>query len=154
METSKDSVGAVNKVSDSKHNSSKTSGKLVREGVPDAVPGLTQLDLEQSQDTRSSVSVASIEVLGGILEAAGRVQEQRRSKHRSDSVTEDSLVRAERLKARYNLDDQSPKGNNESFVGLPDNYIFDSFKNIGILVGTNPSSVASSIRTFGNLSFL
>jgi hypothetical protein len=31
------------------------------------------------------------------------------------------------------------------FIGLPDNYIFDSFKNIDILAGSNPSSVASSI---------
>ncbi|KAL5659909.1 hypothetical protein ACJX0J_027034, partial [Zea mays] len=32
-----------------------------------------------------------------------------------------------------------------SIENLPDNYILDSFKNIGILVGSNPSSVASSI---------
>jgi hypothetical protein len=83
--------------------------------------------------------------LGGIPDAAGGVQEQRRSKRRSSSVSEDSLVRAKRLKAGYNLEDQSSKGNDESFVSLPDNFISDSFKNIGILVGSNPSSVASSI---------
>jgi hypothetical protein len=143
--TSKDSAGAVNKVSDSVLDSNTTSGKSVC-GLPDAVPGHTQLDLEQSQGTKSSVNAASIEMLGSILEAAtGKVQELRRSTRRSNSVSEDSLVRAERLKAGYNLDDQPTKGNNVSFIGLPDNYILDSFKNIGILAGSNPSSVASSI---------
>jgi hypothetical protein len=137
--TSKDSAGAVNKVSDSVLNSNTTSGKSV-------CAGPTQLDLEQSQGTSPSVNAASIEMLGSIPEAVtGKVQALRRSTRRSDSVSEDSLVRAERLKAGYNLDDQPTKGNNVSFISLPDNYILDSFKNIGILAGSNPSSVASSI---------
>jgi hypothetical protein len=125
---SKDSTGAVNKVSDSVLDSNTTSGKSVC-GLPDVVPGHTQLDLEQSQGTSSSVNAASIEMLGSIPEAAtGKVQELRRSTRRSDSVSEDSLVRAERLKAGYNLDDQPTKGNNASFIGLPDNYILDFLK--------------------------
>jgi hypothetical protein len=130
LETSKGTAGTVNNVSSSKHNNNKSKGNSVRDGVSAAVPGLTQLDLERQQDIRPLVSVASFEVLGGIPDVAGRVQEQ----HRSDSVSEVSLVRAERLKARYNLEDQSSKGNDESFVGFPENFISNSFKNIGILV--------------------
>ncbi|PWZ57571.1 hypothetical protein Zm00014a_012430 [Zea mays] len=137
--TSKDSAGAVNKVSDSMLNSNTTSGKSM-------CAGPTQLDLGQSQGTSLSVNAVSIEKLGSIPEAlTGKVQALRRSSRRSDSVSEDSLVRAIRLKAGYNLDDQPTKGNNVSFISLPDNYILDSFKNIGILAGSNPSSVASSI---------
>ncbi|PWZ19484.1 hypothetical protein Zm00014a_015920 [Zea mays] len=95
--TSKDSAGAVNKVSDSVLKSNTTSGKSL-------CAGPTQLDLEQSQGTSPSVNAASIEMLDSIPEAVtGKVQALRRSTRRSDSVSEDSLVRAERLKAGYNL---------------------------------------------------
>lgn len=52
-------------------------------------------------------------------DAAGGVQEQRRSKRRSSSVSEDSLVRAKRLKAGYNLEDQSSKGNLQGNLLVP-----------------------------------
>ncbi|AQK39194.1 hypothetical protein ZEAMMB73_Zm00001d023354 [Zea mays] len=104
-------AGAVNKVSDSMLNSNTTSGKSV-------CAGHTQLDLEQSQGTSLSVNAVSIEKLGSIPEAlSGTVQALRRSSRRSDSVSEDSLVRAVRLKAGYNLDDQPTKaGSNPSLV--------------------------------------
>lgn len=138
LETSKGAAGAVNNVSTSKHNNNKSKGNSMRDEVSAALPGLMQQDLERQQDIRPPVSVASFEVLGGIPDVAGRVQEKHCSKRRSDSVSEDSLVRVERLKAGYNLEDQSSKGNDESFVGFPEKFIYNSFKNIGILVGSNP----------------
>ena len=131
LETSKDAACAVNNVSASKHNN-KSKGNSMKDGVSAAVPGLTQQDLERQHDIKPPVSVASFEVLGGILDVAGRVQEKHCSKRRSDSVSEDSLVRVERLKAGYNLKNQSSKGNDESFVGFPENFISNSFKKIGI----------------------
>jgi hypothetical protein len=46
-------------------------------------------------------NIISSRELGGIPDVARRMQEQHRSKHRSNSVSEDSLVRAKRLKAEY-----------------------------------------------------
>ncbi|XP_035822203.1 uncharacterized protein [Zea mays] len=111
--TSKDSAGAVNKVSDSMLNSNTTSGKSV-------CAGHTQLVLEQSQGTSLSVNAISIEKLGSIPEAlSGTAQALRRSSRRSDSVSEDSLVRAVRLKAGYNLDDQPTKGSLQGSILVP-----------------------------------
>jgi hypothetical protein len=64
METSKGSAGAVNNVSVSKHNSNKSNGKSVRDGIPTVVPGLTQLDLVQQQVIRPPDLVATIKDVG------------------------------------------------------------------------------------------
>jgi hypothetical protein len=79
------------------------------------------------------------------------VQDHRRSKHRTNSVSEDSLVRMEKLKVGYNLDDQYSKGNDDSSVGFSDSFVYNSFKTIGLLASSNPSSVALSISQLKQL---
>jgi hypothetical protein len=151
LDPSNGTTGAVDKASTAKQNSNKTGANSVRDGGPAAIPYLAQMDLGQPQETGSVVGIAIIEALGGIPEVTGSVHDLRRSKRRTDSVSEDSLVRAEKLTAGYNLDDQSSKGNGDTFVDFSDSFIYESFKTIGILAGSNPSSDALSISQLKQL---
>jgi hypothetical protein len=75
----------------------------------------------------------------------GIVHDLCRSKRHADLMSEHSLDRTEKLKAGNNLDDLPSKGNSDTFVDFPDNIISESLKSIGILAGSNPSSISMSI---------
>jgi hypothetical protein len=127
-------------------------------GVQDPVTGLNSMDIDLLADQsslldptlvtpRKEMNMGKEAVLAEVENLASK--HVKRSKRREDSVDEDSSARAERLKAKKNLD--SPGTSKaKSFLSFSDSRIISTITSLGVALG---DEVDTKIGTLKDLEF-
>jgi hypothetical protein len=130
----------------SSYSKQKTQGSHIDTSIPHSVH-VSSLSIAENKTAKS---VTTLNRVQGNKDSAVMFQEMdtftpvKRSKRREGSIDEDSSTRAERLKAKRNLD--SPGMSTKSFLSFSDDKIVSSITSLGISLGNEVDQGLEDIK--------